>query len=62
MSPSVTARGSALRQGELLSSLRQGEAPAAASQLPVPRADLASALLYGLQRELLRLPLEAEGN
>ena len=51
--PSLAARSS---------SLRQGEAPPAATQLPVPRVDLASALLYGLQRELLRLPLEGEGN
>ena len=27
-------------------------------QMPVPLADLVSAVLYGLQRELLRLPLE----
>ena len=26
--------------------------------MPVPLADLVSAVLYGLQRELLRLPLE----
>ena len=40
------------------SDLRQGEAPPAATQMPVPLADLVSAVLYGLQRELLRLPLD----
>ena len=39
------------------SGLRAGEAPAESERLPVPMADIASAVVYGLQHELLRRPL-----
>ena len=58
---SQAAAGQAVSVSVRGSGLRQGEAPPAASQMPVPMADLVSAALYGMQRELLRLPLEAEG-
>ena len=46
--PQLAARGG----------LRPGQAPPASEEVPVPMADLCSAVLYGMQRELLLQPLE----
>ena len=42
--------------------LRPGEAPKESRFRPQPLADAASAVLYGVQRELLRVPLGARGS
>lgn len=53
------AQSAALPQLAARGGLRPGQAPAASEDMPVPMADLCSAVLYGMQRELLQLPLEA---